>query len=146
MIKCSSLLCSLILYPLPADVASPRPPLAVHRRHGFGWEMQWFGGFAGDGKGQSTRSPPVAPLVQSERVNPVQMSSLRAVGAPVSEPPLSFTMSRLIVPSRPAWINIHILPFSIVFKPTHKDGGAKLMSRSDCCRVVWGKLLCFFFF
>lgn len=65
------------------------------------------------------------------------MSSLRVAGAPVSEPLLSFTLSRLIVPSRPARINIHILPINIVFKPTHQDVGAKTKSCS-VCRVCVG--------
>lgn len=69
------------------------------------------------------------------------MSSLRVAGAPVSEPLLSLALSRLIVPSRPARINIHILPINIVFKPTHQDVGAKTTSCS-VCRVCVG----FFFF
>lgn len=72
------------------------------------------GGCVHYGEGQSSCSLPVAPLVQSECVNPVQMSSLRAAGTPVSKP-LSFTLSRLIVASRPDRINIHVLPISIAF-------------------------------
>lgn len=130
--------CSSILCPLTVGVASARPPspsrtLRIWVRNA----LIGRGCICGEGERQSSRSLPVAPLVQSECVNPVQMSSLRVAGAPVSEPLLSFTLSRLIVPSRPARINIHIRPINIVFKPTHQDVGAKTKSCS-VCRVCVG--------